>query len=86
MRRSRVPNPEDVHADVHDRVNYSATRAQVDVDPDSRELVLSICVDTSVSSPMEYLEIFMKRMQMCSKAAKHLGLAFHLDINGQRLV
>lgn len=86
VRRSRVRNPEDVHSDIHDRVNYSATEAQVDVNPDSRELVLTIHVDTTVSSPMEYLEIFMKRMVMCSRAAQKLGLTFHLDINGQRLV
>ena len=86
VRRSRVRNPRDVHSDVHDRVNYSATDAQVVVNRNSGELVLSICVDTAVSSPMEYLEIFMKRMLMCSRAAQKLGLTFHLDINSQRLV
>lgn len=86
VRRSRVRNPEDVKVDIHDRVNYSATHSDVTVDPDAKTLVLSLEVDTSISSPMEYLEIFMKRMLMCRTATEKLGLTFHLDINGQRLL
>ncbi len=86
VRRSRVRNPEDVRVDIHDRVNYSATQAELHVDPDDKSLTISICVDTSVSSPMEYLEIFMKRMLLCRSASQRLGLSFHLEINGQRLV
>lgn len=86
VRRSRVRNPKDVNVDVHDRVNYSATHSDVTVDPEAKTLVLSLEVDTSISSPMEYLEIFMKRMLMCRTATEKLGLTFHLDINGQRLL
>ena len=86
VRRSRVRNPEDVKVDIHDRVNYSATHSDVTVDPEAKTLVLALEVDTSISSPMEYLEIFMKRMLMCRTATEKLGLAFHLDINGQRLL
>ena len=86
VRRSRVRNPEDVKVDIHDRVNYSATHSDVTVDPETRTLVLSLEVDTTISSPMEYLEIFMKRMLMCRTATEKLGLTFHLDINGQRLL
>ena len=86
VRRSRVRNPEDVKVDIHDRVNYSATHSDVTVDPEAKTLVLSLEVDTSISSPLEYLEIFMKRMLMCRTATEKLGLTFHLDINGQRLL
>lgn len=86
VRRSRVRNPEDVRVDIHDRVNYSATMADLKVDPEKKTLTISIGVDTAVSSPMEYLEIFMKRMLLCRSASEKLGLAFHLEINGQRLV
>lgn len=86
VRRSRVRNPEDIRSDIHDRVNYSATHSDVTVDPEAKTLVLSLEVDTSISSPMEYLEIFMKRMLMCRTATEKLGLTFHLDINGQRLL
>ena len=86
VRRSRVRDPEDVRDDVHDRVNYSVTQADFSVDAEEKSMVLKLMVDTSISSPMEYLEIFMKRMLMCRTAAGKLGLTFHLEINGQRLV
>ena len=86
VRRSRVRNPEDVSNDIHDRVNYSATRSDLTVDPEGKRLTLRIEVDSAISSPMEYLEIFMKRMLLCRNACKKLGLSFHLEINGQRLV
>ena len=86
VRRSRVRNPEDVRTDIHDRVNYSATRSDLLVDNQNHTLLLRLDVDTTVSSPLEYLEIFMKRMLLCRTAADKLGLTFHLEINGQRLV
>ena len=86
VRRSRVRNPEDVTNDIHDRVNYSATHSDVLVDAEKKTLLLSLVVDTAISSPMEYLEIFMKRMLLCRSAAEKLGLSFHLRINGQSLL
>ena len=86
VRRSRVRNPEDVRSDVHDRVNYSVTGSDFLIDAADKTLVLKLTVDTAISSPMEYLEIFMKRMLLCRTAAGKLGLTFHLEINGQRLV
>ena len=86
VRRSRVRNPEDVRVDVHDRVNYSVTDSMFSVDPTAKTMELKLSVDTVISSPMEYLEIFMKRMLLCRTAANTLGLTFHLEINGQRLV
>jgi hypothetical protein len=86
VRRSRVRNSADVHTDIHDRVNYSATHSDLTVDAEKKELTLRIQVDTAISSPMEYLEIFMKRMLLCRSAAEKLGLHFHLEINGQKLV
>ena len=86
VRRSRVRNPEDVREDIHDRVNYSVTDSDVAVDSEGKTLTLGLTVDTEISSPMEYLEIFMKRMLMCRGAAEKLGLKFALEINGQKLI
>ena len=86
VRRSRVRNPEDVREDIHDRVNYSSTRSEVVVDVEKKMLTLALDVDTAVSPVMEYLEIFMKRMLLCRRAAETLKLTFHLEINGQQLV
>lgn len=86
VRRSRVRNRADIATDIHDRVNYSATGSDLSVNVEEKSMTLSLKVDTSVSSVMEYFEIFMKRMLLCRKAAEKLGLQFHLVINGQQLV
>ena len=86
VRRSRVRSKADISVDIHDRVNYSVTSSQLEVEPDKKEMTLKLSVDTQVSSVMEYFEIFMKRMLLCRKAANKLGLEFGLVINDQRLV
>ena len=86
VRRSRVRNPEDVRMDIHDRVNYSVTHSDLRVEKEETALTLCLAVDTSISSPLEYMEIFMKRMLLCRNAAEKLGLTFHLQINGQKLI
>lgn len=86
VRRSRVRNKAHIADDIHDRVNYSVTDCELEVNAEQASLLLKLTVDTGVSSVMEYFEIFMKRMLMCRKAAEKLGLNFRLSINNQELV
>lgn len=86
VRRSRVRRKEDIVSDIHDRVNYSVTDSELDIDREGKTITLILSVDTSVSSVMEYFEIFMKRMLLCRKAAERLGLTFKLRVNDQILV
>ena len=86
VRRSRVRRKEDIETDIHDRVNYSVTDSDLQINAEEKTITLSLAVDTQVSSVMEYFEIFMKRMLMCRKAAQRLGLTFRLTINNQILV
>lgn len=86
VRRSRVRNAEAIVSDIHDRVNYSVEKVDLQIDPNKKSLILCIDVDVNVSSVMEYFEIFMNRMKMCQKASAALGLTFQLIINGQRMV
>ena len=86
VRRSRVRRKEAIASDIHDRVNYSVTAAELHVDEGAKTITLRLDVDTHVSSVMEYFEIFMKRMLLCRKAAERLGMTFCLTINGQQLV
>ena len=86
VRRSRVRNQESIRSDIHDRVNFSVTSSELTIHGDRKVLELSLAVDTSVSSVMEYFEIFMNRMLMCRKASNALGLQFQLIINGQQLI
>ena len=86
VRRSRVRRDANLQADIHDRVNYSVTDAQLKLDTETKQLNLALTIDPEMSSVMEYFEIFLKRMLMCRKAAQRLGLTFWLSVNGQRMI
>ena len=86
VRRSRVRNRDFSTFDIHDRVNYSVFETLLDIDTESKEVRLSIKIDTEISSIMDYFEIFLTRMIMCRKSADTLGLAFKLKINDQNFI
>ncbi len=86
VRRSRVRNFDDVSVDIHDRVNYSVTSAELKFNDTNTVLTLVLRVDTHYSSVMEYFEIFLERMLLCRRAADKLGVVFRLNINGQSLL
>jgi len=71
--------------DIHDRVNYSVTDSRLEVRRESREIRLDLTVDTAISTVMEYFEIFLDRMTQSREAARYLGAAFRLSINGTQL-
>jgi len=86
VRRSRVRNSDQSTFDIHDRVNYSVSSSSLDIDTVARRIELTLTIDTEISPVMAYFEIFMGRMMLCRKAAERLGLAFGLNINGQRII
>ncbi|MBE6649759.1 MAG: HD domain-containing protein [Ruminococcaceae bacterium] len=86
VRRSRVRNRDVSTFDIHDRVNYSVKESSLAVDAENKYIILSLTIDTEISSVMNYFEIFLTRMLMCQKAAEKLGLVFGLSINGQKLL
>ena len=83
VRRSRVRKKADIAVDIHDRVNYAVTDARLDVLPEDSQILLTMTIDDSISTMMEYFEIFTKRMLMCRKAAQKLGCSFRVVMNGQ---
>jgi len=86
VHRSRVRNPKTTSFDIHDRVNYAATSAEIKVSRRDKRITLQLAVDTSVSPLMEYFEIFLNRMSLSRKAAEFLHCAFALVINDTRLL
>ena len=86
VRRSRVRNKDSATFDIHDRVNYSVVNSNLTIDPEKKVILLSIEIDTSIGSIMDYFEIFLGRMSMCRRAADRLGLAFKLTINDQSFI
>lgn len=86
VRRNRVRNQDEVSFDIHDRVNYSVTRAELKINEAHTVITLKLSVDTRYGSVMDYFEIFLQRMILCRKAAEKLGLQFKLIINEQQLI
>jgi len=85
VHRSRVRTTEYLRQDIHDRVNFAATYSRLAVNSGSDVISLSLSIDTSISSVMEYFEIFLSRMVVCRRAAEYFKHGFELEINGQRL-
>jgi len=86
VHRSRVRKSAQVRFDIHDRVNYSATRSFLRVDPDARTITLELEIDTAISDVLEYFEIFLLRMMMCRRAAEGLECRFGMTVNGSSLL
>ena len=84
VRRSRVRRQADIKDDIHDRVNYSVTKADLDIDTEA--ITLRITIETELCNVLEYFEIFLDRMLLCRKAAVQLGVEFHLVVNGQQMM
>ncbi len=79
---SRVQNPIIETFDIHDRVNYAVQKSRVNLDAAKQTIELTLEIDTSFASVMEYFEIFLSRMVMCRRAADTFGYKFTLSING----
>ena len=85
VRRTRVRNSDYSTFDIHDRVNFSVTDAKIDINEEKTELKLTLKIDTTISSVMDYFEIFLARMILCRRACEKLSLEFKLVINDQQL-
>ncbi|MBP3478281.1 MAG: HD domain-containing protein [Oscillospiraceae bacterium] len=86
VRRSRVRTKDIAGFDIHDRVNYSVTRSQLQINEQHNQVLLTLTVDTQFSPVMDYFLIFMERMELCRKAARALDLEFKLVINDQQML
>lgn len=85
VHKSRVQNPILESFDIHDRVNFAVQKSRVTMVPKEQTIELSLEIDTSYASVMEYFEIFLSRMVMCRRSADTLGHKFLLNVNGVRL-
>lgn len=85
VRRSRVISPKE-EFDIHDRVNYAVTDADVEVDKESKIITLKLEVDETICTMYEYFEIFLGRMTMAKGAAEVFGAKFELIVNGSKVL
>ena len=87
VHRDRVKDKRAVNikADIHDRVNYSVTKNDFQINKQKKEIILKLKLDTKITEPIEYFEIFMERMIFCRQAALYLKYKFVLIINDFKL-
>ena len=86
VHRDRVVNKNISTFDIHDRVNYAVTNANLNIDTEKRQVILKIDIDTNICPVLDYFEIFMDRTMMSKYAAKYLKIWFELIINDTRLL
>ena len=86
VNRDRVVNKNLSTFDIHDRVNYAVTNAELIMDEKERKVTLNLTIDTKISPVLDYFEIFMQRTMMCKYAAKYLKIWFELIINDTKLL
>ncbi len=85
VRRNRVQNRNPANFDIHDRVNYAALKATLELKEEKKVIQMSLELDDSICTVMDYFEIFLERMLMCRRAAEVLGCRFKLVANGNKL-
>ena len=86
VHRNRVCKTNMSGFDIHDRVNYAVTNADLNMDVENRKITLNLTIDTKICPVLDYFEIFMDRTMMSKYAAKYLKIWFELIINGTKLL
>ena len=86
VHRDRVVNKNMATFDIHDRVNYAVTQANLSIVNSTRKVILDLTIDTNICPVLDYFEIFMDRTMMSKYAAKYLKIWFELIINDTRLL
>ena len=86
VRRNRVRNVDMSSFDIHDRVNYAVTKAELEIQTEKKVITLHLQIDENICTMYDYFDIFLGRMMMCRKAAEILGLRFRLTANGSKIL
>ncbi len=86
VHRNRVRNRDYATYDIHDRVNFAVQQSLLKVDGKNRSVTMDLRIDTDICPVMEYFEIFLSRMLLCTRAANFLNCRFGLLINDTQLL
>ena len=84
--RSRVSKTNIATFDIHDKVNYAVTNADLKLDPEKKIITLKLDIDTKICPVLDYFKIFMDRTMMSKYAAKYLKIWYELIINDTKLL
>ena len=84
--RSRVSKNNIATFDIHDKVNYAVTNANLHLDKETKVITLKLDIDTKICPVLDYFKIFMDRTIMSKYAAKYLKIWYELIINNTKLL
>ena len=84
--RSRVSKTNIATFDIHDKVNYAVTNADLKLDAENRVITLKLDIDTKICPVLDYFKIFMDRTIKSKYAAKYLKIWYELIINNTKLL
>ncbi len=84
--RTRVSKTNIANFDIHDKVNYAVTNADLKLDIQSKIITLKLNIDTKICPVLDYFKIFMDRTLMSKYAAKYLNIYYELIINNTKLL
>ena len=86
VRRNRVRTKDKGKFDIHDRVNYAVTAADLSINMEKKVIELNLQIDEEICTMYEYFEIFLGRMMLCRGTAEMLGAKFKLLANGSKIL
>ena len=86
VHRDRVVNKNLTKFEIHDRVNYAVTNADLIINNEEKKVILDLTIDNNICPVLDYFEIFMDRTMMSKYAAKYLQIWFELVINDTKLL
>lgn len=86
VHRDRVINKNLSKFEIHDRVNYAVTNADLIINKEEKRVILDLSIDTKICPVLDYFEIFLDRTMMSKSAAKYLDVWFELIINNIKLL
>lgn len=86
VHRDRVVNKNLTKFEIHDRVNYAVTNADLIINNEEKKIILDLTIDNKICPVLDYFEIFMARTMMSKYAAKYLKVWFELVINDTKLL
>ena len=84
--RSRVSKTNIATFDIHDKVNYAVTNAELKLDAETKVISLKLDIDKKICPVLDYFKIFMDRTIMSKYAAKYLKIWYELIINNTKLL
>jgi metal-dependent HD superfamily phosphatase/phosphodiesterase len=82
IHRSRVRTQKREDFDIHDKVNYSVTKAELQLHAQASRIGLRLTVDSTVVQPEELADLFGLRFAMSDAAARFLGQTYGVEVNG----